>query len=168
MNRQQKEHIVASVRQMFDGAQAAFLVNYKGLSVHDMQTLRKKIREANGTFKVTKARLMKRASFDVQGAEDFSSNFKDQVGLVFANNEVTVIAKHITEFAKDKESLKIVAGFFENRLLSKEEVVALGSIPSRDVLLATLVYTLQASMINLVGTLEAKLAKDQEEGGKTE
>lgn len=161
MNRQQKEQTVADVRKMFEGAEAAFLVNYKGLSVLDMQALRKRIREANGSFKVTKARLMKIATQEVKGSEDFSSNFKDQVGLVFAKNEVTVVAKQIVEFAKKHESLGIVAGFFEDRLITKDEVVALGSIPSRDVLLATLVYTLQAPMVSLVGTLEAKVNKDQ-------
>ena len=163
MNRQQKKQVVANVREMFGGAEAAFLINYKGLSVHLMQTLRKHIREANGTLKVTKARLMKIAAQNIQGTEEFAGNFKDQVGLVFAKAEVTVVAKRIVEFAKENEALGIVAGFFENRVISKEEVVALGSIPSRDVLLATLVYTLQAPMVNLVGTLEAKVNKDQEQ-----
>lgn len=161
MNRQQKTQAVAEVRKMFGDAQAAFLVNYKGLSVELIQALRKQIREANGTFKVTKARLMKIAAKDVKGSEDFSSNFKDQVGLIFAKAEVTVVAKRIVDFAKKHESLGIVAGFFEDRVISKNEIIALGAIPSREVLLATLVYTLQAPMVSLVGTLEAKVNKDQ-------
>ncbi|MBM3886712.1 50S ribosomal protein L10 [Candidatus Dependentiae bacterium] len=160
MNRQQKEQVVVDVREMFNTAEAAFLVNYRGLPVDLMQNLRKQIREASGSFKVTKARLMKIASKDVVGVDAFAENFHDQVGLVFAKNEPTVVAKRIVDFAKKNEALKIVAGFFEAKFLSKEEVVALGSIPSRDVLLATLVYTLQAPMINLVGTLEAKVKKD--------
>lgn len=161
MNRHQKEQAVADFRKMFSDAEAAFLVNYKGLSVQSMQTLRKQIREANGTFKVTKARLMKIAAKNVKGSEDFAGNFKDQVGLVFAKTEFTVVAKRIVEFAKEHEALKIVAGFFEDRLISKNEVVALGAIPSRAELLAMLVYTLQAPMVGLVGTLEAKVNKDQ-------
>ena len=162
MNRHQKEQAVADFRKMFGDAEATFLVNYKGLSVHSMQELRKKIREANGTFKVTKARLMKIAAKNVKGSEDFAGNFKDQVGLVFAKAEFTLVAKRIVEFAKEHESLKIVAGFFEDRLISKNEVVALGAIPSRAELLAMLVYTLQAPMIGLVATLDAKVNKDQE------
>jgi len=162
MNRQEKELVVADVRQKFGSAQAAFLVNYKGLPVHLMQALRKQIREADGSFKVTKARLMKIAAQDIPGSQDFSLNFKDQVGLVFVNNEVTVVAKKVVEFAKEHDALKIVAGFFEQRVITKAEVVALGSIPSRDILYATLVYSLQSPLINLVGTLEAKAKKDQE------
>lgn len=161
MNRHQKEQAVADFRKMFSDAQAAFLVNYKGLSVHSMQALRKQIREANGTFKVTKARLMKIAAKNVNGTEGFAENFKDQVGLVFAKAECTVVAKRIVEFAKENEALKIVAGFFEDRLISKNEVVALGAIPSRAELLAMLVYTLQAPLVGLVGTLDAKVNKDQ-------
>ncbi len=164
MNRQAKEQAVVNSRQMFSNAQAAFLVNYKGLPVHLMQALRKEIREADGSFKVTKARLMKIAVQDIPGSQDFSQNFRDQVGLVFVNNEVTVVAKKVVEFAKEYDALKIIAGFFEHRLITKAEVVALGSIPSRNVLLATLIYSLQSPLINLVGTLEAKAKKDQEEG----
>lgn len=161
MNRQEKEQVVADVHKMFKASEAAFLINYKGLSVQLMQTLRKQVREASGIFKVTKARLMKIASKDVAGVEAFADKFEDQVGLIFAKAEATVVAKRIVEFAKANEALTIVAGFFEARLISKEEVVALGSIPSREVLLATLVYTLQAPMVSLVGTLEAKVNKDQ-------
>mgnify|MGYP003351664586 CR=1 FL=1 len=57
---------------MFGGAEAAFLINYKGLSVHLMQTLRKHIREANGTLKVTKARLMKIAAQNIQARKDLA------------------------------------------------------------------------------------------------
>jgi large subunit ribosomal protein L10 len=162
MNRQQKEQVVADVRKMFGTAEATFLINYKGLSVQLMQTLRKQIRESSGTMKVTKARLMKIAAKDVQGGQAFVDKFKDQVSLVFAKTDAPTVAKRIVEFAKENEALNIVAGFFEDRLISKEEVVALGSLPSRDVLLATLVYTLQAPMVGLVGTLEAKVKKDQE------
>jgi large subunit ribosomal protein L10 len=105
---------------------------------------------------------MKIAAKNVKGSEDFAGNFKDQVGLVFAKAEFKVVAKRIVEFAKEHESLKIVAGFFEDRLISKSEVVALGAIPSRAELLAMLVYTLQAPMVGLVGTLDAKVNKDQD------
>jgi len=161
MNRQQKEQVVADIRKMFNDSQAAFLINYKGLTVQNMQTLRKYLREANGDLKVAKARLMKIAAENVQGSEEFAGNFRDQVGIVFAKAEVTVVAKKIVEFAKENEALGIVAGFFENKLISKNDVVFLGSIPSREELLGTLVYSLQASLINLVGTLEAKVKKDQ-------
>lgn len=162
MNRQQKELVVADVRKMFGSSEATFLVNYKGLSVQLMQTLRKQIRESSGTMKVTKARLMKIAAKDVQGGQEFVDKFKDQVSLVFAKSDATTVAKRIVDFAKENESLRIIAGFFEERLISKEEVIALGSLPSRDTLLATLVYTLQSPMVGLVATLEAKVKKDQE------
>lgn len=166
MNRQQKELVVTDVRKMFNESEATFLVNYKGLSVHLLQSLRKKIRESSGSMKVTKARLMKIAAQDVKNIEPFANNFKDQVSLVFAKPEATTtVAKQIVEFAKENEALSIVAGFFEDRLITKEEIIALGSIPSRDTLLAMLVYTLQAPLVGLVGTLEAKVKKDQGEEG---
>ena len=73
---------------MLSASQAAFLVGYKGLSVAQIQTLRNDLREVGGNLKVTKARLMKIAAQNIQGIESFRDNFKDQVGLVFAQEEV--------------------------------------------------------------------------------
>ena len=54
MNRQQKEAVVGQVRDLFEKASATFLVNYQGVTVADMQNLRRGLREEDGTLKVTK------------------------------------------------------------------------------------------------------------------
>lgn len=159
MNRQQKESAVSDFKQTFSASQAAFLVQYKGLNVALVQDLRKKLREANGSFKVTKANLMRIAVGDIKGIDSFKEQFKDQVGLVFAQNDVPSVAKKLSEFSKAHESLKILSGFFESKVLSNQEIETLASLPSRDVLLAMVAGTIKAPLTALASTLNQVLCK---------
>ncbi|MFA6526977.1 MAG: 50S ribosomal protein L10 [Candidatus Babeliales bacterium] len=160
MNRHQKEAAVAEVRELFSQTQATFLVNYQGMSVSHLQSLRRALRENNGVLKVTKATLMKKATHDIVGVDNFSAQFKDQVGLVFAKGDISSVAKQLKTFSEQNEALKLLSGFFEARVLSQQEVAYLASLPARDVLLAQVVGTVQApiaSFVRLLNLLTVRL-----------
>ena len=157
MNRQQKEAAVTDFKDMFSRSQASFLVNYKGLNVQDMISLRNLVRENGGKLKITKARLMKIAADGVEGSGEFKDKFKDQVGLVFAFEEVAPVAKQLVEFAKEHNSLRVVSGFYESKVLSMEEVEFFASLPSREVLLSQLLGVLQAPISGLARVLNAPM-----------
>jgi large subunit ribosomal protein L10 len=144
MNRQQKEAVVSDFKEMLTSANATFLVCYRGLKVKDILGLRRSLRENGGRLKVTKARLMKRAAEGIDGIDSFKKDFKDQIGLVFALEEASPVAKTLVDFSKDKEALKVISGFFESKMLTSEEVKFFASIPSREVLLAQLAGALRA------------------------
>lgn len=153
MNRQQKEAVVKEINEQLKESNASFLIGYKGLSVAQLQALRGQLRQVDGIFKVTKARLMRIAAKDVEGANGLAVNFKDQVGLVFAKGEVPSVAKELVNFSKDNENLSIVSGFFESKAMTKDQIGYLASLPSREVLLAQLAGTIQAPISNLVRLL---------------
>jgi large subunit ribosomal protein L10 len=159
MNRQQKESMISDVRQMMSGAQATFLVNYKGLSVPALQILRKRLRTEGSKLKITKATVMRIAAKDITGADAFAESFKEQVGLVFASKDVPGTAKQLFSFAKENESLKILAGFYESKVLSSQELNFLASLPSREVLISQLLGTLNAPMTNFVRVLSMLVAR---------
>ena len=159
MNRQQKEQIVVNLRQMMTDAQAAFLVNYKGLSVASLQRLRRGLRPSGAQLQVAKATLMQKAAQDIKGAQKFADSFKDQIGLVFVKNDVSGTAKQLIAFAQENEALKVIAGFYEARVLSIQDVNFLASLPSRDVLIAQLLGTMQAPMTTTVRILYLLIAR---------
>ncbi len=159
MNRQEKVQVIDLVKQLFAESEATFLVGYKGLDVSSMQALRRQLRSSQATLKVTKARLMKIAAQDVSGAEPFSENFKDQVGLVFAKADVSVVAKKLVEFSKEHQALDVMSGFFESRLMTREQVLVLASLPSREVLLAMVAGTVQAPITKFVFLLNMLIVR---------
>ena len=102
MNRQQKEAVIKAFKAELTESNAAFLVKYRGLNVSQLQSLRTDLRQAGGRLKVTKARLMKIAAAEIDGIDGFKEDFKDQVGLVFAKEEVPSVAKKLVDFSKEK------------------------------------------------------------------
>lgn len=153
MNRQQKEAAISDFKELFSNSEAAFLVRYKGLDVVALQEFRKGLRENNSVFKVTKTTLMRIVAKDINGADEFSQDFSDQVGIVFGKGDISALSKNIVNFAKQNEALQIISGFFEEKRLAKEDVVLLASLPSRDVLLAQVVGTMQAPITSFVRVL---------------
>jgi large subunit ribosomal protein L10 len=159
MNRQQKEAVVQAFRENLTGTKAAFLVGYRGLSVSQMQALRTDLREVGGLLKITKARLMNIAAQDIEGMDEFRGGFRDQVGLVFVKEEVPSVAKVLVEFSKENDALNVISAFFESRVLTKQRIKNLASLPSRDILLSMLVGTLQAPISGLARVLNQIVLK---------
>lgn len=159
MNRQQKEVVISDFKNLFSDSNATFLVDYKGMTVSQMQDLRRNLREVDGLMKVTKARLMKLATQEVQGVDGFKDLLHDQIALVFAKNEVPPTAKKLIEFAKNGVPIEIVSGFFESKVLSKDEIKFLANLPSREVLLGLLAGTLQAPISGLARLLNMMILR---------
>lgn len=159
MNKQQKSEVVKLLQDHFADAQASFLIGYQGLSVSQLQALRKSLREKGGQFKVAKARLMKRAFADTACGEDITPYLKDQIGIVFAGQDAAAVAKALHDFAQGAEQLRIVAGCMENQALSAESVVRIAKLPPKNVLYAQLLGTMNAPSSRLVGMLNLLMVR---------
>ena len=159
MNRHDKEQVIEALRSDFAASQAAFLVGYKGMSVAQLTALRKKLRDKGGSFKVAKVTLIKRVIHDAPTIEGLMPYLKDQIGIVFVDNDAPAVAKVLQDFAKDNQQLQVVAGRLESAILGKESVDALASLPSKEVLLANVCGALNSPIVGLVGTLNMMLLK---------
>jgi len=159
MNRQKKTDVISDFKQLFDGSKATFLVKYQGLNVNNMQRLRRNLREVNGELCVTKTTLMKIAAQDVAGSEAFRNEFKDQVGLVFVKGDVSSVAKKLKIFADEHAALKVLTGFFEARVLTKQDIDFLATLPAKEVLIAQMLGTMQAPIATFTRLLHLLIAR---------
>lgn len=160
MNRQEKETAVAAIRDNMANSNGLFLVGYRGLSVLKMEALRLNLRNKGGVLKVSKARLMKKAVEGQKELVPLANYFKDQVALVFAPDSVPAIAKVLQLFAKENEGFEIIVGAMDHHMLSKEAVLRVAALPSREVLLAQLCSVLNAPISGFARVLDA-LAKQR-------
>lgn len=161
MNRQEKSQLVTELKGQFSAANGSILVGYKGLSVNQLQKLRRGVRQNGGQFKVTKARLMRLAAQDLETAQPLIPYFKDQVGLVFMDKQDPAIIKFLYTFSKENEALKLVAGSMESKLVDASTLVRLAQLPSREVLLAQLCGVLKAPISKLAFVLQQISNKKQ-------
>jgi large subunit ribosomal protein L10 len=153
----EKKAVVAEVSGKLSGAQAAMLAEYRGLSVAQMTTLRRKAYDSQVYLRVVKNTLARRA---VEGTS--FECLKDQMSgpLAFAvSADPVAVAKILSEFAKDNELLKIKAGAMSGKLMSLEQIQALAVLPGREQLLAQLLATMQAPVQKFVQTLNEVPAK---------
>jgi large subunit ribosomal protein L10 len=153
----EKKAVVAEVSGKLSGAQAAMLAEYRGLSVAQMTTLRRKAHDGQVYLRVVKNTLARRA---VEGTS--FECLKDQMSgpLAFAvSADPVAVAKILSEFAKDNEHLKIKAGAMSGKLMSLEQIQALAVLPGREQLLAQLLATMQAPVQKFVQTLNEVPAK---------
>ncbi len=153
MDRASKEELVSQLNERFQQAGVVIVTQQHGLTVAQSQDLRRKMRDAGASFKVTKNRLTRLA---LKGTkfEAIESLFTGPTGIAYSEDPVTA-AKIAVEFAKDNDKLTIVGGAMEATVLDASGVEALAKLPSLDELRGKLIGLLQAPATKLAGVTQA-------------
>ncbi len=160
LNLEDKKAVVAEVSAQIANAQTLVLAEYRGVEVVHLTTLRAKARQSGVYLRVLKNTLVRRAVADTP----FAPLAEQMVGpLIYSMSaDPVAAAKVLSDFAKGNDKLVLKAGSYAGKVLDKEGVQALASIPSREELLAKLLGVMQAPVSGFVGALAA-LAKQREE-----
>lgn len=156
ITRADKAQEIATLSEKFGRAKAAFLVDFKGMSVEQVTDLRKKLVPVESEMKVVRNTLAIRALMDHPASEAAIKDFfVGNNAVVFAYGEAPASAKALADFAKVVEVLQLKAGVMDGQKLDSEGIKALANLPSKEVLRAQLLGVLQAPMSKFVGTLNA-------------
>lgn len=151
---EQKKQIVADLVETLKSAQAGVLVDYRGITVEQDTILRSKLREAGVEYKVVKNTLTRFAANEV-GFQELDEQLNGPTALAISTTDAVAPAKVISDFAKEVEAIQIKAGFVDGKVISLDEVKTLAATPSRDVLIAKIMGSLNAPISKLVRTLQA-------------
>ena len=152
LNISQKKELVERLSKQLADAEISVLVDYKGLTVLQVTELRAKLREAGVQMEVVKNTLMRLASKGTD-SELLYELCKGPNAVVVSQDDPVAPAKILVDFAKDNEKLEIKGAAMGGKLLSVAEIEQLAKMPSKEDLLAKLVYTLNAVPTNLVNVL---------------
>ena len=156
MNRATKAEEIASLSSKFAKSKAAFLVDFKGMNVEQVTSLRKTLTPLDAEMRVVRNTLAIRALMDHPSMQSvIADDFVGTNAVVFAYGDVSAPAKALTDFAKEVEQLDLKTGVMEGSRLDKEKVKYLATLPSKEVLRAQLLGVLQAPASKFVRTLNA-------------
>jgi large subunit ribosomal protein L10 len=158
----QKATIVEDVKVKFEAAVSAVIVDYRGLTVEEVTSLRKELRDAGVEMRVIKNSILSRAA-KAAGLEGLDEVFAGPTAIAFSNEDVVAPAKIIANFAKNAEALEIKGGIIEGKVSTVEEINALASLPSREGLLSMLLSVLQAPVRNVAYAVNAVIEKGEDE-----
>jgi large subunit ribosomal protein L10 len=152
LNRSEKESVVQELQAKFATAQFAVVADYRGLTVQVLQELRRDLRKSDAEFRVAKNTLLRQA---VQGTscEPMAGFFKGTTAVAVSDMDPVSAAKSLINFAKINPKLAIRGGVLAGKLISLDELTALAKLPSREVLLAQLLGTMNAVPTSFVRVL---------------
>ena len=158
MRRAEKIESVESIQQDLGRATVAVLAEYRGLSVVQLNRFRRAVREADGRCRVAKNTLAKRA-VSASKYDKLTPMLRGPLALILGFKDPVAIAKLTVKFAEELPKLEIKGAVLDGQLLPAEEVKALATLPSREVILAQLLGLLQAPAAQLLRTLNEPAAR---------
>ncbi len=149
-----KQVIINEIKEKLDGAQSAVVIDYMGINVAEADAMRKKLREANVDYTVYKNTLVKRA---IEGTEfaGLADVLEGPSAIAISKEDATAPARVINEVIKEYKKMEFKAGVVEGNLFDKEGIQAIADIPSRDVLIAKFMGSIQSPVSKAVRTFQA-------------
>ena len=155
MNKESKKQIVAELHDKLQRAQAVFLADFRGMTVGKATDLRNELRKAGVEYKVVKNTLLDLASRETDKSS-LASHFSGPTAVALTYDDPVAAAKVLSKFAKEQQAVfKLKAAVLSGKAISVQDIQALADMPSREVLLAKLLGTMQAPTANFVGVLAA-------------
>jgi large subunit ribosomal protein L10 len=157
MARPDKAAAVAEIVDSFQESAGAVLTEYRGLTVKQLQDLRRALGE-NANYAVVKNTLTQIAAKEA-GVDGFDELLNGPTAIAFINGDVVEAAKGLRDFAKANPALVIKGGFIDGATMDAKEIAKLADLESREVLLGKLAGAMLASLSQAVYLLNAPLAQ---------
>lgn len=156
---EQKQQIVAELSEKLNAAITGVVVDYKGTTVADDTALRKELRENGVDYFVVKNTLLARAieGTDLEGMKEV---LEGTTAIALSNEDYTAAARILCKFADTHENFKVKSGFLDGKVIDVDTITALAKLPSREVLLATVLGAFQAPIAAFARAVQAIVDKD--------
>ena len=157
----QKIEIINDLTQKFQNSSGIYFTQYSGMNVAKVSELRRKFRENEVSYFVSKNTLTKIAANNAGYEDKLNDLLNGQIGIAYVSGDATAPARVIRNFKKENKdaTLKVIGLVFEGNIFSAEKYKELANLPSRDELLAMFVGTINQPMSKLVGILNGALSK---------
>jgi large subunit ribosomal protein L10 len=154
MARPEKVATVEEIKGKLEGARAAVLTEYRGLTVSELAALRAALRAAEAEYKVYKNTLARRAAEEA-GLGDLVSLLEGPTAITFVKGDAVAVAKALRDYSRSNAKLVVKGGVLGARVIEPSDVAALAEIEPREVLLARIAGGFQAPLVKAAGLFQA-------------
>ena len=150
--REQKEQVVAEIKEKLSGYSSAILIDYRGLSVAEVTQLRSDFRSNGVDYKVYKNTLTELAAKEL-GLDDLIPYLKGPTAIAFGIKDPVAPAKILTQSIAKLKKMELKAGVVEGKVIDVAGIKALAELPSREELIAKMLGSMNAPISGLVNVL---------------
>jgi len=155
-----KKPIVDEIKELLKDAQAAVIVDYRGLTVEEDTKLRNSLRKEGVTYKVYKNTMIR---FAIEGTEfeALGKHLEGPTALAVSKEDATAPARILFNFSKEAKALELKAGVVDGTYYDEKGIQAIANVPSKEVLLSKLLGSLQSPIANFARVIK-QVAEKQE------
>lgn len=158
VTRAQKEQMLTELTELFEKAKSVFFSDYRGLPVKSIQKLRRQLRAKNVHYGVSKKTLVRLAAKKI-GYDSIPDEVLDgPVAVSVCLDDALAAAKILHTLSKEFPQIRLLGGLFEKKVLNASEAKQYALLPSREELLAKLVFLLKSPIQGFHGVLSNVLA----------
>jgi large subunit ribosomal protein L10 len=143
------------IAKSLDGAGAAIVAEYRGLTVEQLTQLRVELNKCESKFSIGKNRVVKKAIESSEDLNQISEWLTGPNGICYLNGDAAAATKVVMDFAKNNDKFIIKGGIFDRKAVSTADLNAISELPSKEVLLGQIVGSLVAPHRGLLGVLKA-------------
>lgn len=158
MNRSEKTEVVKELKKVFKESGSIILLDFKNVNVPDITELRRKVRESDSDYRVVKNTLALRA---VEGTaiNEIKEHFEGPTAIAYTEDNVVGLAKALRDFIKVHPGMSFKVGVLDGQVVSDEQVSSLADMPSKEELLAKLLFLMNAPLTQLARALKSPVQK---------
>lgn len=156
MPTERKIEVVADLTEKLARMQLALVADYRGLTVAELQDLRRKLREHGGEMIIAKNTLIKRAARATSN-EGLESLLAGPTALTLAYDDVAKVAKTLDDYVKASQKISVRGGLLGTSVLGEDGLSQVAKMPSREQVLAQIVGGIQSPLTGVVGVLNAAI-----------
>ncbi len=154
--RQEKEAMLKKLVDDLGGAKGVVFAQYRGLTVKEIDKIRKSLRKENVMYQVVKVTLLKKA-FEQLGVDASKFAYDGPIAVAISNDDETTPARLIKAMNKEHENLKLEGGILDKNIIEKQMVIRLAELPSKQQLLGQLLSVLVGPARGLVTVLSGNM-----------
>ncbi len=154
MNRDEKAAIVAELNESFSRAKFSVVADYCGLTVSDLEKIRRDLRETSSEIRIAKNTLLRLAVTDTS-CESLTDDFTGTTAIVVSYDDPVAPAKVLAKCAEDFDKFQLRSAVLEGEKITVDDLVALSKLPSKEVLLGQLLSVMNGVPTAFVRVLSA-------------
>ena len=170
MKKSEKIEMLSQIKDKFSNASTVYLVDYHGVNVEEISSLRREFMKEDISYKVYKNTLVIKAIEELGGYDQLNNLLEGMVGIAFAGENFVAPAKIIKKFSDTAKKLSFKGCYIDSMFYGDDQLDVLASMPTKDEVMASIVGSIASPASGIVGTLNAvirDLVSVIDEAGKT-
>lgn len=157
MQRNEKEKLIQEIKEKVSGANSMYFADFTGITVEQVNELRREFYKAGVEYRVVKNTLVRKALESVTGYDKVYSKLVGPTAIAFGYDDPIIPAKIIKKFSDKNQKLKVKACIIEKQVYDGTELNNIATMPSRPEMIASILGSIDAPASGIVGAISAVL-----------